>query len=147
MALSFQDKIKPISQLGTETGGLSFADKIQSVPEEQGFIQSIAQAIASPFLKFGATTFQLGEGIGTLGKAGVQALTGDKEGAKQTLTEGAELIEPGREFDFGYLGKVKSVSSAKEAIGTGVEIGGTILPIGEAGTIAKESRDALTHQG
>lgn len=136
MALSFQDKIKTVPITSDKTA-LSFADKIKPMEdiEKPGIVQSIAQTIASPFLRVLANVGAIGESISGLETAGLQAITGKKEEAKKTIFELA--TQPRQEFDFGYLGKVKTIETPKEAIGVGAEIASTLLPVGKAGQIAK----------
>lgn len=152
MALSFQNKIKPISEIEKEsatgvTSDLSFANKIQTIPEQPGFVQSIAQSLISPFLRFGSNILGIAQGVGGLTKAGFQAITGDTEAAERTIEETAEIIQPGKEFDFGYLGKVKTIETPKEALGVGAEIAGTILPIGKIPALAKTTLGAKVLKG
>ena len=136
MALSFQDKIKPIST-PVDSSTLSFADKIRLIEEPVGFVQSIAQTIASPFLRVAANIGAIGEGLHGLETAGLQAITGQKEEAQKTISELAESLQSQKEFDFGYLGKAKTFSGLKESVGVGTEIASTLLPVGKVGQAAK----------
>lgn len=109
--------------------------------KKPGFFQSVAQGIAKPFLKTGLTLARGAEGVYALGKFGVQAATGNKEGAKATIANAnAKITQP---KDFGYLGKTnvggyddqgKPLSTAeqvKDALGTGLELGSYAIGGGE----------------
>lgn len=104
---------------------------ISPAPEQPGFLKSLAQGIAKPFLKTIAAPF-------AAVKAGVQLASGNKEGAAQTVNN---------PVDFGYLGKVTPVGGkvdttapmgkqlgqfAKDVTGTGVEIGSWFIPVSKA---------------
>ncbi len=107
-------------------------------PVEPGFVQSIFQGIASPFLKTAETARGAIGGTYELGKAGLSKLTGDEAGYQQGLQRAAEISSPTRQADYGYLGKVSPVSTPKEAVGVGAEIGSYLIPAGKAGQVGKQ---------
>jgi len=98
---------------------------------QPGFIQSLAQGIAKPFLKTLSAPY-------TAIKSAVQLAKGDTAGANKTLTE---------PMNFGYFGKVDPLGKKvdpnasmgkqfgqfnKEIFGTGTEIGSWFIPVGPA---------------
>jgi hypothetical protein len=108
------------------------AKKATAVPtaakEEKtpGFIQSVAQNIAKPFLKTAATVKGFTDSTGAL----LNYLSGNKEAAKIGLEEADKGI------DAGYLGKAEPVKSTKEAIGTGLELASNVIGGGAVKNVA-----------
>lgn len=98
-----------------------------------GFLQSMAQGIASPFLRVGASVGGLASGIGNTAQAIGSSLKGDQAGFERNKKEAQYALDSNRERDFGYLGKVKpvalqnvgegAVKSFADAAGVGAEIG------------------------
>lgn len=90
----------------TPTGGgvVSRALAKQNAPKEPGFVQSVAQSIAKPFLGMFSQARDIATSVGDLG-------TGIKDAA-----QGKQVTVPDRpnqsEFDYGYLGKQKSFGAA-----------------------------------
>ena len=91
-----------------------------------GFLQSIAQGIVSPFAKTASTIASAGKGVGLLAKAGGQSILGDKSGAMKSVLEAGQPVD----LNLGYFGKAKPISSTKEAVGTGLELGSYLIPGG-----------------
>lgn len=97
--------------------------KVQK-PEEPSLLQNIAQGIAKPFGKFGASIVGIGGAVANLAQ-------GDVAGAKESLT---------KERDLGYFGKVRPIgineqgqqmsagAGIKDILGTGAEIGSYLVP-------------------
>jgi predicted ABC-type ATPase len=100
--------------------------------EEPGFIQSIAQSIASPFLRAGVTGAQAV--VGTK-----QLISGDTEGLKRTFS--------GRPTDFGYFGKVKPIETTKEAFGVGLEAASNLPVLRGASQLGKATLKGLVKEG
>jgi len=108
-------------------------------PKQPGFFQSLAQGISSPFLKAGANLVQLGQGVGNLAQAGYSKLTGDEAGYQRNIQEGLKATDPNRKFNAGYLGEIQAPKNAKEAIGTGAQIGLSLAPLGRLSETAISS--------
>ncbi len=97
--------------------------------EKPGFVKSVVQSVASPFLRFGVTGANIIGGVKELVKGG------DVESALK------------KEVDFGYLGKVKPIEGTKQAIGVGIEAGSN-LPFGiGAARVGKATLGGLVKQG
>jgi hypothetical protein len=80
---------------------------------DTGIVQSIAQGVAKPVLKIASSVRSLG-GIATA----------------DSIEEINEARN--REYDYGYLGKVTGLRGAKDAIGTGAELGSYLIGGGGA---------------
>lgn len=118
----------------------------QQTQQDPGIIQSIAQTVAHPILKAGASIASLGISAAGLADYATKSLMGDKEGiAKSQEKFGGALEKLDTEgADFGYLGKVKPIAASmnaaktpteslgaltRESVGTGAEIA-SFLPFG-----------------
>lgn len=98
-----------------------------------GFLQSIAQGVASPFLRVGASVGGVWSGIGNTAQAMGSSLMGDQAGFERNKKEARYALDSNRERDFGYLGKVKPVAlqnvgegalrSFADTAGVGAELG------------------------
>ena len=87
--------------------------------EEKGnFLGNLAKEVAKPYGKLTSTIASAGKGIYKLGEAGVQYAQGDKDKALQTALQAGQPQKV-----LGY----EPIKSAKEAIGTGVEIGTDLI--------------------
>lgn len=150
--------IQPAGQPATSTApqGETLAQKAQRLgmkpatqpapmPEKgPGFLQSIAQDIANPFLRVGASAANTVRGLGTIGTAfkDPQKAASDLERIRNT------------QYDFGWLGKAKQVGGsgnivedAKDAGAQALQIGATIIPAGKLPTLAKTTLGGLVKQG
>ena len=86
--------------------------------EESSFLGSLVKEVAKPYGKLTSTLASAGRGIYKLGEAGVQYAQGDKEKALQTALSAGQPQKV-----LGY----EPIKSAKEAIGTGIEIGADLI--------------------
>ncbi len=91
------------------------ASFLQPKEQKPGFLQSIAQGIASPVLKLGNTLGQLGNQVG-----GLVSPTSEFQ-AQRNAAIGS---------DYGYLGRQTPIQTPGEAIGTGLQIGSYLVPGG-----------------
>lgn len=119
---------------------------------KQGFMQSLAQGIASPFLRVAATAGGVASGAGNFAQAVGNRITGDKENEKRNIREANYALDRNRERDFGYLGKVKPAAvangaregygevlkSAADVAGVGAEIGSYVVGGGGTGQVVKQ---------
>ncbi len=98
--------------------------KPQVATKEPGALQSVAQGVASPFLKLASSFRSIGEQAGS-------------------IINGTDTDAATREYDYGYFGKAKplgSTGTAKdllESIGVGAEIGSYAIGGGGASTALK----------
>jgi len=107
-------------------------------PEQPGIIQSIVQGVTNPFLRAGATMWDIG------GK-----LRNIHDG-----TSNAALNAP-HSYDMGYLGKVAPLgntgggiaSDLKDGLGAGLSAASNLLPIGKVGAVAKATLAGRIGQG
>lgn len=143
-----------------QLGGGTPAVAQPTEPEKPGIVQSLAQGIASPFLKTATSGLNVLEGTGDLVSSAIAGAMGDKERAALLRQRAAQAPEKVR--DFGYLGKAAPVGSApltgnvgkdistgvKDILGTGAEIGSYFAPIGpEAGLLTKGAEAGLETAG
>lgn len=115
-----------LDSLAKKFGGVTAGPAQVSQPS--GF-QSLAQSIAKPFLKIPASIQAVGRGASGLVEYGL----GNKEKANKLFAEQDVITQEGA--DFGVLGKVKPLSSMKEAVATGLDVGSSIA--GGFGGVAK----------
>lgn len=104
--------------------------------ETPGILKSIFQDVAKPFAMTGLTTLRAGKGLAGIGLGAVGKLTG-KERIQQ---KGLELLQEGASqepADIPFFGRTEPVTTKKQALGTGLEIGGTIATGGALPGIAK----------
>ena len=85
---------------------------------QPGFVQSVLQGVVSPFAKIGKS---LEYGAAKAGEKAYEAITGKEAKVKAQ-----------KEFDVGYLGTYKPISSVKEGIGVGLEAAATVAGGGGA---------------
>lgn len=114
----------------------------------KGFLQSIAQGVASPFLRVGASVGGVWSGIGNTAQAMGSSLMGDQAGFERNKKEARYALDSNRERDFGYLGKVKPVAlqnvgegagrSFADAAGVGAEIGSYFTGAGGVANTVKQ---------
>lgn len=91
--------------------------------QEPGFIQSLAQTLASPVLKLAST-----------GRAIIDTARAQGTGAE--LQNNIDEINK-KEYDYGYLGKVASIQNPIQAAGVGAELGSYAIPGGAASGVIK----------
>lgn len=101
------------------------------VEKDPGFLQSIAQGVASPFLKTVATALDFGKGVSALTR-GAFAAPDERERIFQEYAQAAPT-----EINAGFFGKQQQIQTPGEAIGTGVELAANLLPFGKLGQAAK----------
>jgi hypothetical protein len=141
MAFDF-NKLQPLETgipgQNVKTPGFNFGNLPEvgaPAPEpvkQPGFIQSVVQDIAKPFLKTAVTPYAIAKGAINLSQGNIAA-------ADEALT---------KEYDFGYFGKTKALGAeiaptasagevlrkgGKEVLGTALEIGSNL--IGGEGTV------------
>lgn len=97
--------------------------EFEAVEKEPGVFQRTVQAIAKPALRGFANVIGLGEAVGA-------AFQGDLQGA-------ARALDPERERSFGFLGRTKPVTTPKDVLTVGAELGATVAPVGKAIPILK----------
>lgn len=107
------------------------AQQQSQAPQQQGpgFVQSVAQGLAKPFLKL----YSSGKEVRQQGYGIAQDVLGDKTGSAQTQQDIEKAKKEG--YDYGYLGKVtplgatgSAVGDLKESVGTGAEIASYLIP-------------------
>lgn len=104
----------------------------QTPVEQPSGLQSFVQGVAKAPLKILSSIQELGRGLSGVVEYGL----GNKEKASKLFAEQDIITNEG--VDYGYFGNVKPLSSIKEAIGTGAEIGSyTIGGGGAVSTIGK----------
>lgn len=122
---------------GFDFGALPSVSAPAPVEEKKpGFVKSVVQDIAKPFLKVAVSPFAAVKGAVELAK-------GDTAKANETLT---------KDYDFGYFGKTKALGAevdptapalkqlgqlSKEAVGTALELGSNFVGGGGAAGIGK----------
>jgi hypothetical protein len=126
--------------------------------KEPGFLASVAKDIASPFLKTGTSIANVLETTANLGAAGISGVFGTKDQTRKLLADAAASI--GKRRNFGVLGKIAPVGysqetgkmsslgqSAKDIVGTGLELGSYFVGGGGAKNVAKLGFGGLVKKG
>lgn len=128
---------------------------VSTTPEQPGFVQSLAQSIAKPFEQIIATGLTGLKGITNYIGAGIDTLLGNKELAKIQTEEAKNPVK----VDLGYLGKANPIGmddngnylsgkeTAKQAVGTGLEISATLLPYGKVASIGEKVLSKVVSNG
>lgn len=124
--------------------------QVQSPPQQSGGgVGGFLKSVATPFIKAGGAVAGTVEGLGELGAAGLSAITGNKEQAQQHIQQAKQGVEQG-----GFIGRATGIQPiganeesvgefAKDVIGTGLEIGSYMAPIGQGAGLVKN----ITQQG
>jgi len=118
----FLNRYKKIPEGTTTTiSAEEFQKRYPEILEKKpGFLESLGKEVVRPFVKLGVTGISAARGIERLGKAGIQYLKGEKEGALKTVITAAEPVK--------FLG-FEPIESTQEAVGIGIEIGSTIAGV------------------
>jgi len=128
-------------------------------PKAPGLGQRIIQGVASAPARVAATVFDLGAGVVSLGRIGVDAATGNQADITKTEQQFDSLTNKGGAQDAGYLGKVKPVQikvlakgsdgnygaatgadfskSLLDSAGAGAELGSNFIGLEGAGSVAE----------
>lgn len=128
----------PSNNLSNAMGASNYTPIETKTP---GFVQSMAQGIASPFLRVASSVGGIASGLGNAAQAIGNKVTGDEENYKRNVKEGMYALDRNRERDFGYFGKVKPVAIANastegvgetvksfaDTAGVGAEIGSYVV--------------------
>ena len=151
--------LKQIQELQKSPFGQSLTlSQVQGTPQpkEPGIVQSIAQGIASPFLRLAASGKAIVQGGANLAQAGIAAIKGDTAGVKKNVQEGVESMGP---IDAGYLGKANVIGRGEEGeqlsggrtiadvVGVGTELASDIVGGIGVKDIAKASLKGLVKEG
>lgn len=133
----------------TPTNGTPTSDEggsvLDRIPEQKspGIFTQIVQGIANPFLRTATNAINFVEGTARL-------VGGDVQGAKRAST---------KTRDFGFLGEARPIGVkedgefmgtgefARDVIGTGAEVGSTVVGGGAAATAGKATLKGLALQG
>lgn len=128
---------------GSYTPGV-FQPVQQQEEKKPGFIQSIAQGVASPFIKTIASAKGAVQGAIGLGEGAIQAMQGDKQGARQTINEAYRQVN--QPINAGYFGSQLPAQNLRQGIGTGLQLGAYAVPVGgaAAGAATQIAKGALT---
>lgn len=111
-----------VEEVAKKLGIVKQNNQKQYVSEpEVGIGQSIAQGVASPFLKLYETGKDIVKGSYKIGQSLVAKAKGEDERAMQLLEESKKETETAG--DYGYFGKVKGMTKLREGVGVGLEIG------------------------
>ncbi len=99
----------------------SYLDSLKET-KEPGFLKSLVQGIAKPFLRTGLTAANAVKGLGAIATKDVESLqeAGDVSGK-----------------DFGFWGEIAPYTEISEAVGAGLEIGGILAGGGATKQIAQ----------
>lgn len=103
--------------------------------KKTGFLTNVARDIVSPFVKGAELLKSAAPAYGSVIKAGFQQLTGNKEGAQETITKAGEKIQKERQDTVGVFGQgVKTIQNQKQAAGTALELASNFVGAGGAKT-------------
>lgn len=122
---SFADAAKQFG--GTVSDKPNVSANVPVTSSDPGFVQGLAQDLAHPFLRLGATVRQAGDQTqDILHDLGVASPLEPKE--KQMLFD--------QTYDMGWFGKVKSIQNPWDAMGVGAQAGSWFTPVGETAKLA-----------
>lgn len=153
MALT-QEERKKLQAYAEQRGTFQVPNKRQ---EQQTTLQKVAQGLAGIVNATGVpraavNAYNLTSSLGTLGAAGIAKLTGNDEMANRFVREAGDEAVKVRNVPF--LGKLAPVGSSgdfgkdvKDVVGTGLQIGSTIVGGGAAGGAAKTGLRTLAKEG
>lgn len=125
---------------------------IAALPDKPGFIKSLVQGIASPFLRE-ATTIAAAAAAGYEATGAIgDKITGDKAGEQQHIDKANQIIATAKSgVNLGYLGKPTAIKSPIDAAGVGAEIGANFIggegAVGAGENIVKGSLKAAIKTG
>jgi len=114
--------------------------KLELPEKPEGTIKKLTKAAASPFTKTAATGIRAAQAIGKTAIAGGQRLLGDKQGAIETITEAGQLAE--KPVNFPFFGETKPVTTPKESIGVGLQLGTSL--VGGSGALGRGALGATS---
>jgi len=130
MPLSFE-QFKDLRGRGLSVEQIASFEKGYSPQKETGFLsklgEGLKEAVKESFVKGAVTGVQTARGIYGLGK---YAITGDISAAKRAT-------EP---VNVPFFGEVSPVSSPREVIGTGAQIGSLVTGAGELGLLGRAAK-------
>lgn len=129
MALTEQRK-KELDAIARQQG-LTPVDPKQ---ERQSILGSIARDFATPFARAGVNAYNLIGSVGTLGAAGIAKVAGKDDMARRLVIEAGDEAVKVRNVPF--LGDLAPITTLKDSIGTGLQIGSSIVGGGAAKNIA-----------
>jgi hypothetical protein len=141
--MAYQDKLKPIGST-TYQNKLKPLGAVSAPVEDPGFVQSVAQGVANPFLKM----FQTGKNIVT-GSAGVasslfnKAIGNDAQAQADLEAASKATAQTG---DYGYFGKVSPINTPLQGAGVGFDIASNI-PIFKGAKITTDLLKGAIKQG
>lgn len=110
----------------------------QPAQKKKGFLRSVAEGIAKPFAQVGVAATNFGESV-------VDLARGDIKGANEALSKERNVPLLGKTKPFA-TGKETAGGAAKAVLGTGLEIGSTIVGGGGVGAVGKSTVKGLAKQ-
>jgi len=120
--------------------------------ERQNVLSTIARDLASPFVKVGASAYNLTSGLGNLVEGGVQKALGNDEKASQAVRRAGSEATKVRNIPF--FGEVKPLGASgsfagdvKDVVGTGLQVGSTITGGGAIKNLAGAGLKTVAKEG
>lgn len=139
-----------LAQYRTNQNTASPQQSVQQQDNSEGFIPTIAK----PFTKLASSALGFVQGVGDLGSAGINYITGNKQAAMSDVQNAANDVT--KERDYGIFGKArpylidqktgKALSTGegiKDLVGGGLEVGSYFLPGGAEAKPLIEGVEAL----
>jgi len=109
-------------------------------PEKKpGFLKQVGGAVIKPFFKTGLTALRLGQAIKRLSE-------GDIKGADEIINKGAE-VPLSREKVVPVGSQKSTIAGIKDIVGTGLDLGVSVLPMGAGKTAATKTAQTLLKTG
>lgn len=118
----------------------------ENQPKQEGFLKSLAKNVASPFLKFGTSVYNVGSSIGKVAK-------GDANGALTALDKSRNIPFFGQtepllaSSDVNQQGARGYLPPVKKPVGTALQMFSTIAPVGKIGSGLKAIAGSATKFG
>lgn len=121
-------ELRPTGELqtpSTQTGGFRvLSPGTPEAPEQPGFIKSVAQDVTRPFLRTGLTGYGVARGGFNIAQAAIKNIMGRDIGGDIEEAGRALSTEP---RDFGFFGDISPITTPKQAVGAGLQIGSTFI--------------------
>lgn len=116
--------------------------------KNEGVLKTLIKGIGTGVARTGVTAYNFLSGLGNLGQAGYDAITGDKAGAQRNINEANTATHAKRTLPiFGELAPVGDTGNLrtdiKDIIGTGLDVGSLVIGGGEAKAGTELFKDTL----
>ena len=113
-------------------------------PQQEGFLKSTARGIAESFGRTAVSGVKAGLGAIELGKLGFGKLTGDVKAEQKFIDRAEDIQQP---TNLPFIGETKPVTTPKESVGVGLQVGSFFGGGGVATSAGKALLGGLVRKG